>query len=237
MPSLHVLDLSHHNDVKSWDDIAASGIVGVILKATEGSTYQDPKYQLRAREARNAGLKVASYHYLHAGNIAEQMKWFIETVQPDYGERMVIDHEADASLEELEQAVRTLYADPHDLQITVYSGHLIKEQLGADGYSETLAELTSLWIAQYTSGSPSWPEKTWPSISLWQWTDSATVQGAVGPVDGNQFNGSAENCALWIGPTPVPQPVESSIQMGMIVARGTKITLTINGEVQHYVAA
>jgi len=38
-------------------------------------------------------------------------------------------------------------------------------------------------------------------------------------------------------PTPVPQPVESSIQMGMIVPHGTKITLTINGEVQHYVAA
>lgn len=235
MPSTHILDLSHHNDVLSWDDIAASGVIGVILKATEGTSYEDPTYEQRRREAQAAGLKVASYHFLHAGDVAEQMRWFLETVQPRQGERLVIDHEADASLDELEYAVNFLAADPHDVQITVYSGHLIKEQLG-EGYSATLSQLTDLWIAQYTTGWPTWPEQTWPSPALWQWTDEGSCPGVNGNVDCNHFNGSPENCALWIGPTPQPQPVASTIEMSMSVEHGTVIRLTINGEVSQYVA-
>jgi len=46
-----------------------------------------------------------------------------------------------------------------DLQITVYSGHLLKEQLG-DSRDDFLADNTDLWLAQYTEDESdiSWPE-------------------------------------------------------------------------------
>jgi lysozyme len=37
-----VVDLSHHNGVVDLSKAAASGSVGVIHKATEGLSYQDP---------------------------------------------------------------------------------------------------------------------------------------------------------------------------------------------------
>jgi GH25 family lysozyme M1 (1,4-beta-N-acetylmuramidase) len=240
---LDIVDLSHHNDVRSFDEMKAQGVIGVILKATEGVGYEDSMYAQRAYEAREAGLRVASYHFLHSGDIEAQMDWFYGVVQPEDGERMVIDHETDASLEELEEAVNYLDHLPSlpsriTVEITVYSGHLIREQLG-DGYSPTLAEKTSLWIAHYGVSSPEWPKTTWPFYSLWQYSDAVTITGAVvGAVDGNEFNGSREHCADWMGPAiPVPEPVASSIDIGMSVANGTRVTLTINGEVTEYVAA
>lgn len=227
MPTCHVLDLSHHNDVRSFDEIAASGVIGVILKASQGTSFEDPTYQQRSYEALKAGLKVASYHYLEGGDIAEQMRWFLEVVQPVEGERLVIDHEADASLEELVQAVNILASDPHDVEITVYSGHLIKEQLG-DDYDETLAGLTSLWIAQYGCAMPSWPSKTWPTVALWQWSDSESCPGVNGPVDANHFNGTADACARWIGPVPQPQLIPI-VEIAIAAPPDVAISINING--------
>ena len=82
-------------------------------------------------------------------------------------------------------AVGNLLQMRPDLQVTIYSGHLIKEQLGSTK-NDYLAENTSLWIAQYTTAAaPSWPTATWPLWSLWQYTDKATVDGITKPVDGN----------------------------------------------------
>jgi len=66
---------------------------------------------------------------------------------------------------------------------------LIKTQLGTtrNGW---LAANTSLWLAQYTTGLPSWPTGTWPNWSLWQYTDGGTVPGFSRPLDCDRFNGS-----------------------------------------------
>lgn len=226
-----ILDLSHHNDVKSFEQIAASGVLGVILKASEGTSYEDPTFAQRYYEAQSCGLTVASYHFLHAGNITRQMEWYLEVVQPSQGERVVIDHEADASLKELTEAFVCLHDLRPDLQLTLYSGHLIKEQL--DGSHNIILAQTALWIAQYTTSSqPDWPRDTWPNYSLWQWTDQATCQGVVGPVDANQFNGSQENCLKWMGPAqPAPPPSEQIVDIACTVPDGVMVKVSVNGQV------
>ena len=82
---------------------------------------------------------------------------YLDTINPVPGERMVIDYEEDGcTLDDLHEAVRALLDDPRKLQVTVYSGHLLKEQLG-DTRDDLLAKHTDLWLAQYTSGTPTWP--------------------------------------------------------------------------------
>jgi lysozyme len=89
-----------------------------------------------------------------------------------------------------------------------------------------------LWLAQYTSGTPSWPVNTWPTYSLWQWTDQETCQGVVGAIDANQFNGSQENCLKWMGPAqPAPPPSEQIVDIAFTVPDGVMVKVSINGEV------
>jgi GH25 family lysozyme M1 (1,4-beta-N-acetylmuramidase) len=117
-----------------------------------------------------------------------------------------------------------------DLQITIYSGHLIKEQLSGTR-SDILAQNTSLWVAQYTSApAPSWPTSTWPQWSLWQWTDHATVTGCSKPVDANRFNGTADAFKAWMGAGAVTAPpVEPS------APEPGEVRITTTGGVKVYV--
>jgi len=235
-----VVDLSHYQPTPDWQKLKAAGVVGVILKCTDGAGYVDPTFASRYDAAIAAGLAVSTYHFLRPGNIQTQMNFYLNTLKPRNGERLCLDHEdAGVTLKELEQAVAYLQTDSRDIQVTVYSGHLIKDQL-RDGYSDVLA-MTSLWIAQYTSANaPSWPIGTWPDWTLWQYTDKATVSGISGPVDGNKFNGSAENCGKWLGPAtsgPAPEPAEdlslvvALSQPGAPPPKSIKVSVTWNGEI------
>jgi len=106
---------------------------------------------------------------------------------------VVIDYEEDGcSLTTLKDAVQALLDYGHDLQITVYSGHLLKEKLG-DSHDQFLAEHTDLWLAQYTSDESriSWPEGTYPIWSLWQYSETGTIPASDdGYVDLDKFNGN-----------------------------------------------
>jgi lysozyme len=211
-----VIDLSHHNPTPDWAALKAGGTIGVIHKATQGTGFVDDQLFARARAAMDAGLKWATYHFLTTSDPETQMAFYLNTVNPVEGERVCIDHEPDQdgnapTLAQLKAAVQYILDYRRDLQITVYSGHLIEEQLGStcDAF---LAENTSLWTAQYTSAAaPSWCEATWPTWSLWQYTEEANVQGVSAPVDGNKWNGSNEALIAWFGPksedvTPEPEP-------------------------------
>jgi lysozyme len=230
MPDPIVVDLSHWNPTPDWNRLKAGGLVGVIHKATENVSYVDPMLFERAKAAMAAGLCWSTYHFLRPGSMQKQMAHYLNTINPVPGERVCLDHEdPGVSLDDLVEAVNLLVADPRKLQVTIYSGHVIKEQLGND-YVGVLASKTSLWIAQYAS-APSWPKKTWPQWSLWQYTDKAQVDGISKPVDGNRWNGSEEGLRKWFGPAteiaPAPSP-EPDLPTVDIVTTG-RVRVTING--------
>lgn len=203
-----VIDLSHWNPTPDWAALKAGGTVGVIHKATESTGYVDDELFVRAKDAMAAGLKWSTYHFLRPGSLPKQMDHYLATIDPVEGERVCLDHEdRGVTIGDLEYCVNYLRNKRPDLQICIYSGHVIKEQLG-NKPSPVLAT-TSLWIAHYTGATaPTWPTQVWPTWSLWQYTDKATVQGISKPVDGDRFNGSAEQCLAWFGPAvqPAPEP-------------------------------
>lgn len=229
-----VADLSHHNEIDSFDTMALNGTIGIIHKATEGTTYVDDTYHQREEKAKQAGLCWASYHFLRHGNVKDQMINYLNAINPQPGDRVVVDHEhKDVTLTDLKQAVQFLLDYEIPLEVTIYSGHTIKEQLG-NKYDPLLAK-TSLWIAHYTSANaPTWPKGTWATWSLWQYTDAAATAGVAAACDGNRFNGSEENLRRWFNatPKPVPEPVpeEVSVDISITVPEGVAVNITINGE-------
>lgn len=211
MPQTQVVDLSHWQTTPDFPKIKAAGIVGCILKCTEGLTNVDPTFRGRYTKAIGAGLGVGTYHFMRPGSIAKQMAHYLDILGPRHGERVILDHEDEGvSLDKLKEAVQILQADDRNLQVSIYSGHLIKQQLGTQ--RDALLATTSLWIAQYAA-QPVWPKITWPNWTLWQFTDKGSVPGVAGNVDCNKFNGTDAQCLAWLGPagTPVPLPLPEPI--------------------------
>jgi lysozyme len=217
------IDISHWQDFPDFDEVAASGVVAMIHKATEGTSYIDPNRITNILNATAAGISCCTYHWIKPGNATEQMLFYLDVVDPVDGERMVIDYEeSGCTLDDLHEAVQTLIDSNRSLKITVYSGHLLKEQLGND-YDEFLANNTDLWLAQYTTGTPSWSDETYPAWTLWQYSETGQVDGIYGSeVDLNQFNGTDDELIEWITPkgTLPPAPPQPSRDTVYITVRG-----------------
>jgi hypothetical protein len=58
-----VVDLSHYQTPVDFSRIKAAGIVGVIHKASQRTSYPDPSYAIRMPQAINAGLLWGAYHF------------------------------------------------------------------------------------------------------------------------------------------------------------------------------
>jgi lysozyme len=201
-----VIDLSHHNQITSLTKLVASGVRGVIHKATQGTRFVDPMFRDRQRQLEDAGLLVGAYHFGVAGEGSAQADHLLEVA----GENtlLVLDLEGnpqgfDMALEEAEEFVHHI-AERTGRFPGLYSGHTIKEMLSNAGIrdpDQTILSKCWLWIAQY--GPRPLIPVIWPKWTLWQYTDGAagpephTVDG-VGRCDRDQFNGTENELrAFW----------------------------------------
>ncbi|MGW2795194.1 GH25 family lysozyme [Streptomyces sp. NPDC001251] len=83
-------------DVSSYQNetYSTTGRDFVIVKATEGTSYINPKQNRQAATARTAGLVLGFYHFLHPGNITAQAAYFVEKCASIEGDLLVCDWES-----------------------------------------------------------------------------------------------------------------------------------------------
>lgn len=203
------VDLSKYQKGFDFTKYKGYGGLGVICKATEGTSIQDSCYTDFRQKAKAAGLKFASYHFFRPSDPTAQADYYFNFARPEEGERMVCDFEDDStSIDNMVTFLKRLQSKGKNVQLTIYSGHTIKDKLGSKT-NDWLAENTSLWLAQYTTGTITWPKQVWPQWSLWQYSDKNTVPGFSGAVDTNRFNGPDTQFLAWMGPAgaaPAPPP-------------------------------
>ena len=199
-----VVDLSHFNSVSSFETVKAAGIVGVIHKATQGTTMLDPKYHARKPEALAAGLWWGAYHF-GVGNEdgAAQAKFFLSAVAPGPHDLLVLDLEVNPSgksmsLAEAEDFVKYVEAATGRWPI-VYGGSYITEIVGRN--TETALSFCPFWLAEY--GPTRHLPPIWTTWTMWQYTDGQvgpqphSVAG-IGNCDRDMFNGDMDGLAqLW----------------------------------------
>lgn len=202
-----VVDLSHHNAVVDFKKLKAAGIVGVIYKATQGFTYVDKTYATRRAQALEQGLLWGAYHFGVGGDGSDQADFFLNTVQPDAATLLVLDYEPNLTGPTMSLDQAREFVD-HTQAVTgrwpgLYSGHLIKEQLGSVATPDPILANCFLWLAQYNGPKPLNVPPTFKTWSFWQYTDGVhgpephAVSG-VGPCDRNRFNGSLKQLKkLW----------------------------------------
>jgi GH25 family lysozyme M1 (1,4-beta-N-acetylmuramidase) len=234
------IDISHHQGYPDFEEVAASGVKGIIHKVSEGTSFKDPARAENCNNARAAGLAISTYHWLSPGsNPSAQMEFYLSLLDPVQGERVVIDYEQDGcTVAMLEDAVGALLDYRAELKVTVYSGHLLKEQLG-DQHNTFLADNTDFWLAEYQSigtlDDISWPDGTYPHWTLHQYSETGVIPGINDTyVDLNRFNGNDQEFLAWISPTGAPpkppQPDDSSVVNVAITApEDIKVQVSVNG--------
>ena len=193
-----VIDISHYNQVTSFQQIQQDGIVGVVHKATEGINWTDPTYANRKPQALAAGLWWGAYHFGVNEDGAAQAQYYLSIVNPGPQDLLALDFEENPSsqmtIAQAEQFVTEVFNQTGRYP-GFYSDALAGRMLGADQNS-VLANCW-FWRAEYGGAPPSVPP-TWPTWTMWQYTESGTVSGIAGGCDRDTFNGgNASLSRLW----------------------------------------
>lgn len=212
-----VTDLSHWNGAIDFDKVKAAGILGVINKATQGTSIVDKTYAARRKAAVKTGLLWGAYHFADASDVNKQVAHFLRTAAPDFNTLLALDWEPNRgntmSLDQAKEFCRLVFEKTGQRPV-IYSGNLIKEVLG--DRPDPFLSTHRLWIPQYGPKLrlPPGFDKHW----LWQYTGDGVgsephiVPGISSKVcDLNVFGGNdlaAEWAAGTVAPTAAPARVD-----------------------------
>lgn len=185
-----VIDLYHGEGPIDFAAIKAWGIEAVILKCTQGTTFLDPTFAVRAVDAAAAGLLVAAYHFFTVEDATAQIDWFLQhagTVPV-----LVLDFEPDPTSPALEASASAMAADLHTRTgrwPVLYTG-----RWNVPASDPTLANCP-LWLAEW--GTNPVPPPGWSTWTFWQYTATGTVVGVPGACDRSRFAGTVGELHDW----------------------------------------
>lgn len=189
------IDVSHHNGVVNWQQVAKDGYKFVYLKLTEGKSYVDKTTYNNYIGAKNAGLRVGFYHFAHPNNdpIAE-VDFFIKKLgdmKADLPHCLDLEESKGLSKAKISAfALKWMDYLQKKTGITpiLYTGYSF---LG--NFTNTMAKYP-LWVARYSGSnrvkgfnSPG-SSTIWRSWAMFQYTDSGKVSGIKGNVDINEMD-------------------------------------------------
>ena len=162
-----VIDIYHGDTVVDLTKTKASGIIGVIHKASQGGSSVDPAYAVRRKLASAAGLLWGAYHFFDfTASPAEQADHFLSVATPDAGTLVALDWEDVGNASPSAMQARTFLEEIESKlgrKAVIYSGNVAKEQIqGKDPYFGA----HKLWLAEY--GTTWKVQESWTSPFLWQ---------------------------------------------------------------------
>ncbi|MEU1407104.1 glycoside hydrolase family 25 protein [Streptomyces sp. NPDC005728] len=156
-------------DVSNYQSSAYSldGVDFVLVKATQSTSYVNPKHGDQVQRARSNGRVVGHYHYLTATpGMTAQMDYFLAHAAPRPGEVLAVDwEEAGVSCAEKDAAIKYLRSKAGGRRVLLYCSQSYWTGRDTSSYAGD-----GLWVAQY-NGKPGQPSITAPWL-LHQYTDS-----------------------------------------------------------------
>ncbi len=203
------VDVSHYQATTAawWKAAKAAGVTFGIAKATEGTTFIDPKFASNIAWMRAAGVIPGAYHFQRPSNGAGQAQLFNRTVGDPNGMLIGLDDEVSMSPAD-PPAWCAEYSRLHPGHpLLIYTGRDLWP--GGDG-----AHLGPLWAAgiapnRYSTADGTlayiWAHSTpaqpafagWGSPTIIQFTDKAQVAGI--RCDGNAYLGTIDQLRALTG--------------------------------------
>lgn len=201
---VHGIDVSHHQQDIEWDSVSSEGIQFAFVKATEGATHQDSRFDKNWYDMKQVGLKRGAYHFFRPMTSAEdQAMNFINIVNMEVGDLPpVLDVEVLDGTDKIHliSNMRTwLYMVElhYHIQPIIYTNQKFYNKY-LDGHFDEY----KIWIARYSYRKPDLEnDRDW---NFWQYGNEGSISGINGPVDFNVFNGNIfELDQMCLRPKPV----------------------------------
>lgn len=172
------IDISRHQGRIHWEVLSKNRDIQLIyVKATEGRRHKDSRYAEYIREARKAGFKVGSYHFLRKGSGKEQFEHFRKVV--DRGKQDIlpmVDVEAKGtrgmSRSEIQKTLKEFVTEAkayYGKSPVIYSNEAYYKK-----YLSPEFDNYYLFIANYNR-KPVLPGKV--KYDLWQYSEKGRVRG------------------------------------------------------------
>lgn len=187
---VHGLDMSHYQGNVFWEAVGDNGrMFYVYLKASEGGSHIDKRYEENIYMARKNGLKVGSYHFYRPRQPQEeQLRNFRAQCRPQDQDLIpMIDVEVSAGLkasalcDSLHKFLELVEMEYHQKPLVyTYTNFYNKYLVGElDGYK--------LMVAQYNGNEPELKDER--DIFAWQYTGKGHINGVNGYVDKSRLLG------------------------------------------------
>jgi GH25 family lysozyme M1 (1,4-beta-N-acetylmuramidase) len=211
-PGTPGIDVSHHQDVIDWAQVAASGVRFAIAKATEGQTYVDPMYAANKAGAQANGIAFTAYHFARPdaepNDAILEADHFVDVAQLLPGNLVpALDIERTGGLTqaELTQWILTWLGRVTErlgVRPMVYTSPNGWANRTGDTTAVADAGYTVLWVAHWDVSAPTLPANGWRGYgwTFWQYGNCGAVPGIVGCVDTDVFAGSS------FEPVSIPSP-------------------------------
>ena len=194
-----------HGTPINWTQVAGSGIRFVGVKASEGDYYTNPYFAGDQEGAQAAGMYAFAYHFGTPNDTdgVTQADYFVDRAgySPD-GKTLnpVLDVEHNPYLQYADRC----YDKTAPELVTWIRDFMteVKRRLGVTPtlyttpffWSECVGNSTAfasypLWIAHHDIAAPSVPSAWAGNWTMWQYSDTTTVPGISGDVDGDYVSG------------------------------------------------
>lgn len=194
-------DVSHYQGAIDFGAMKANGANFVYIKATEGTTYQDPKFSDDYGGATSAGLLRGGYHFARpdSSDGASQANYFLAHGGGWSSDGITLPGALDlenvagvdycyglstASMSAWIHAFSDTYHNATGVYPVLYTRANWWNQ--CTGSDSSFAATNPLWLASYNSTPGALPAG-WGYYTFWQFADSGTFPG-----DQDVFNGTLD---------------------------------------------
>jgi lysozyme len=193
------VDVSAYQGTIDWDVLAEEDIDFAWIKATEGSSYQDPRFADNWAEAHDTDLLVGAYHFLSVDSPGtDQATNVIATVSRNRGDLpVVVDVECYSQYCDSPPPAGTVkkVLDPLLLAIEQHYGRPAVLYATRDWYERYLAGSypdNPIWFRSVATSPHLTDDREW---TVWQWSAREKLDGYDGDeefIDMNAFRGDRE---------------------------------------------
>ncbi|MCD8292121.1 MAG: glycoside hydrolase family 25 protein [Prevotella sp.] len=189
------IDISHYQGDIDWEllrnaMIEKCPIRFVLIKATEGTSSIDPKFEDNFTQSREYGFIRGAYHFWsNKSSARDQAYFFLNNVKLTAGDLppvLDVEHKPkDVSVEDFQRDILTwlhIVEDKYHVKPILYTYYKFKnEYLNTEVFDDY-----PYWIAHYYVDEIEY-NGAW---KFWQHTDAGRLPGIKGYVDFNIYNGS-----------------------------------------------
>lgn len=193
------IDVASHQGEINWEEVYASKVNFAFIKATEGETFVDKKFEYNFSQAKKNNIIVGAYHFFRFNkNGKEQAYNFINNVQLDslslppvldvelFGGNKFSFETKNKVISEIFNCLRTL-EKYYDRKPIIYTNIETYENFIKGNFDDY-----DLWLCKLCNEPKSVKWK------IWQYSHQGVVPGIKSDVDMNVFNGSYEEFVNYI---------------------------------------